>query len=162
MSENFYRKNIEYMNRHPKIKKMTVYIGKVITYFIYIYYFALLGYTFFVLRDSFLRVLLIPAISFAILSIIRYFINAPRPYEKYSIAPLYNKKTRGKSFPSRHTFSAFIISFASAFINIYVGIVVFALGVILAVTRVLCGVHFIKDVLAGLAFAIISGLFFLI
>ncbi len=162
MNEIFYRQNAEYIKKHPALKKTVVYVGKAITVFIYIYYFALLGYTFFAARDAFLKVMLIPAVSFLVVSIIRYLINAPRPYEKYDITPLYNKKTNGKSFPSRHTFSAFIIACATAFINIYLGIAVFILGIILAITRVLCGVHFIKDVICGLICAVIGGLFFLI
>ena len=44
------------------------------------------------------------------LSVVRKIINAPRPYEKFDMPPVLEKDTKGKSFPSRHVFSVFIIA----------------------------------------------------
>ncbi len=162
MSKEFYVKILNFMNSHHNLKRATVLIAKAITYFTYVYAILLVAYSFFFAYDKFIYVLLVPSIAFLAVSIIRYFINAPRPYEKYNITPLYNKKTKGKSFPSRHTFSIFIIAFTSFLINIPLGIIFTVLGIILAVSRILCGVHFIKDVLAGFVCACISALFFLL
>ncbi len=162
MSKEFYQNIISFMNAHKTLKNITVVMGKAITIFTYIYAGALATYTFFFIRDRFLSCLLVTGISFIAVSIIRYFINAPRPYEKYGITPLYNKKTKGKSFPSRHTFSIFIIAFTSFVVNAWLGCVFLLIGVILAATRLLCGVHFVKDIVAGFICACISALFLLI
>ena len=53
--------------------------------------------------------IMIPAVSFGFLSLFRRLYSAPRPYEVWDITPLLKKDTRGKSFPSRHVFSVFII-----------------------------------------------------
>ena len=62
--------------------------------------------------ERFLRFALIPLITFILVTVARAIINAPRPYEKYHYTPAVPKDTKGKSFPSRHTVSAFIIAMA--------------------------------------------------
>ena len=57
-----------------------------------------------------LRAVFVPAVSFVGLTVIRRIINAPRPYETFDIPPVLEKDTKGKSFPSRHVFSVFIIA----------------------------------------------------
>lgn len=104
-----------------------------------------------VLRNVwFWRVLLVPAAAFLVLSLIRSRINAPRPYEVWQIAPLIEKDTVGKSFPSRHVFSAAVIGMAALSVSTAGGIVLLAVSGLLAWCRVVAGVHFIKDVTAGL------------
>ena len=56
--------------------------------------------------------LFIPASGFVILSFLRKKINAPRPYEEWDIKPLLDRDSPGQSMPSRHVFSATIISMA--------------------------------------------------
>ncbi|MBO5725819.1 MAG: phosphatase PAP2 family protein [Clostridia bacterium] len=162
MTIEFYSKILNFMNQHTTLKKITVALGKGITIFTYIYAGFIATYTFFFIRERFLSCFLVSGISFILVSILRLIINAPRPYEKYALTPLYNKKTKGKSFPSRHTFSIFIIAFTSFIVNAWLGWAFMFIGVILAATRVLCGVHFVKDVIAGMVCAIIAALFLLI
>ena len=162
MSEQFYSNMLQFMHSHKLLKNIAVILGKAITIFTYVYAGALATYTLFFVRERFLSCLLVTGISFIAVSILRYFINSPRPYEKYDITPLYNKKTKGKSFPSRHTFSIFIIAFTSFVVNTWLGFAFLFIGVILAATRILCGVHFIKDVVAGFICACIAALFLLI
>ena len=52
----------------------------------------------------------VTAVGFAAVSFFRRRFNAPRPYECCSIAPLIARDGAGKSFPSRHAFSAFAIA----------------------------------------------------
>ena len=101
-------------------------------------------------RDPFLlRAVLVPGLSFAGLTLLRRAFNMPRPYEVLDIDPLIKKDTCGKSFPSRHTFSCFIIAFTWLECCLPVGALLLATGVLLAVTRVLGGVHFPRDVIAA-------------
>ena len=53
--------------------------------------------------------LFVPASGFVILSFLRKKINAPRPYEEWTIKPLLDRDSPGQSMPSRHVFSATII-----------------------------------------------------
>ena len=47
-----------------------------------------------------IRTILVPGLSFVLLTLVRAKINRPRPYESWKIAPLIYKDTRGNSMPS--------------------------------------------------------------
>lgn len=163
MSENSYKKMLSFLENHIFLKNIVVLLGKVITVAVYIFFPAFLIYLYLISYNGLLKMILIPLISFIILSIVRRIINLPRPYEKYDITPLYKKHTKGFSCPSRHTFSAFVIGFCVMYVSVPLGVVLTLLAVILAVTRVLCGVHFIRDVVWGAiaaALAAIIGILF--
>lgn len=116
----------------------------------------------FLCRDPFfIKALLIPAISFVLLSIFRRWINRPRPYETLDIVPLIQKGTLGKSFPSRHIFSAFLIAATIGAITPW-GYLLFLPAALMAIIRVVGGVHYPSDVLAGAAAALIASLFYYI
>lgn len=158
MKEKTLKDILDYIRNRPILNKWVVGLGKVSTLFVYVYYPLFLGLVYLIKKEEDIRYILVPLISFVILSIIRKILNAPRPYEKYDIIPLYNKTTKGCSFPSRHTFSAFVIAFTISVFNPLLSIPVFIMGVILAISRVLCGVHFLKDVIVGAIFALICGI----
>lgn len=107
--------------------------------------------------SRFWRVLLAPSISFVLVSVFRNMINAPRPYEVTGVTPIIQKDTQGKSFPSRHVFSMFVIATTFYFISQPLGIVLMVMGCVLAVLRVIGGVHYARDVIAGAIIGIISG-----
>ncbi len=100
----------------------------------------------------------VPAASFLLVSIFRSLYNAKRPYEVYGFTPLIPKDTVGKSFPSRHVFSDFVIGAAVFFYEPAMAAYLFAAGTLLAVIRVVTGVHFPRDVLAGAFFGAVCGL----
>ena len=83
------------------------------------------------------------------LSKLREKINAKRPYELYGFKPLIKKDTNGLSFPSRHVFSIFVIGGSIWVINKILGTIILIMGLFLAIIRVIMGVHFPKDVIAG-------------
>ena len=90
-----------------------------------------------------------PAVSFILLSVFRWVLNAPRPYEIFGADPVIKKDTKGKSFPSRHVFSMFVIAVTVLYFCPVPGIVLVAAGVLMAAARVAGGVHFPADVIAG-------------
>ena len=102
----------------------------------------------------------IPASGFVILSFLRKKINAPRPYEEWDIKPLLDRDSPGQSMPSRHVFSANIISMACLHANLSVGFILLILSAILSLVRVLGGVHYPKDVLVGYACGLVWGVIF--
>ncbi len=105
-----------------------------------------------------LRCVLVPGVSFAAVTLVRRWINAPRPYEALEIDPIIHKDTKGQSMPSRHVFSMFVIAVTYLWIQPWIGVILLLLGVVLAVLRVLGGVHFPRDVLVGALCGIGSGL----
>ena len=102
--------------------------------------------------------ILVPGVSFVVVSLFRSVIPAKRPYEELEIQPLLHKETEEKSFPSRHVFSIFMIAMTMADHNIWLGLFFMILGVVLAVFRVLGGVHYVRDVVAGAAIGILCGI----
>lgn len=109
-------------------------------------------------RDlRFWKVLFIPALSFVLVSAFRSRINLPRPYEVLDIVPIIDKDTSSKSFPSRHVFSVFIIATILYYISAPVGLSIMAIGVLISLIRVLGGVHFPRDVIAGAMIGILCG-----
>ena len=88
-------------------------------------------------------------VPFLAVSALRRAINAPRPYELYDFYAEPPKKKRGCSFPSRHAYSVFAIGTAACLASPVLGAVLLIFGVLLCTARVLLGIHFIRDVLAG-------------
>lgn len=134
------------------------YTNKVLTMIMYIAYPALLIYLFYTHSVMLVKTILIPAISFLLLSLVRDYINSPRPYEKYSIKPLIHKDTKGHSMPSRHVFSSAIIAMCFIHQNSLLGGLLLLITLIEAYIRVVGGVHFVKDVVVGLLIGIGCGL----
>lgn len=128
-----------------------------LTGLVYLSYPVLLAVLFFTKDIRFWRCLFVPAVSFLAVSGLRKLVNAQRPYDKLHFRPLLNKNKHGESFPSRHVFSVFVISMAFYYTCLPIGIVLTAVGVLMAVVRVVGGVHFPHDVLAGAAIGILSG-----
>ena len=104
--------------------------------------------------------LFIPASGFVILSFLRKKINAPRPYEEWDIKPLLDRDSPGQSMPSRHVFSATIISMACLHASLTMGMICLTLSAFLGLVRVLGGVHFPKDVVVGYICGLVWGVLF--
>lgn len=101
----------------------------------------------------------IPAAGFLLVTLIRKKLNRPRPAQLFHFVPLVQHED-GCSFPSRHTSSAFLITCALFWLCRYTALpAVFPLiaavsAVLTALSRVVAGVHFPRDVIAGAAFGI--------
>ena len=102
----------------------------------------------------------ISATGFVILSLLRKKINAPRPYEEWDIKPLLDRDSPGQSMPSRHVFSATIISMACLHASLSVGVILLVLSAFLGLVRVSGGVHYLKDVVVGYIFGLVCGVIF--
>lgn len=158
INEKTYKNNLALIRKHPygiKILNTINLVSPALIYIIYPLYLLILGFK----GDSrFWKLLLIPGISFVLLSVVRKWINAPRPYEVFDIIPIINKDTKGSSFPSRHVFSAFIIAMTLYYISMPMGIFLMFLGTLLGIIRVLAGVHFPRDVIVGGIMGILIGI----
>ena len=162
--QKWYRNISSKLTSHPPLLFLLLSFNRLMTVAMPLVYLALLVTTYLQLGLS-QQVgvyLLVPASGFVILSLIRKKINHPRPYETWDIAPLLDKDSSGQSMPSRHVFSATIISMACFHANLPVGLILLILSAFLGLVRVLGGVHYPKDVLVGYACGLMwGGLFFL-
>ena len=105
-----------------------------------------------------IKAVIVPAITFALVTYLRARIDAPRPYDLYDIDPIIHKGVHGLSLPSRHVASAAIIACALAWVHLDWGVLGFLACAIVAFTRIVGGVHFPKDVVTALALAALCGL----
>lgn len=162
MNEDSYNRMLTVLRARPQATRVLLSANRLLTAAGYLLYPLLLILLAVQTRDLLLRGILVPAVSFVLLSAFRRIRNAPRPYEVYGIEPLIHKETRGKSFPSRHTFCMFLIasSWLLLHVNVWVGGLLMVAGIAMGTVRVLCGIHFPRDVivgaLAGIACAVIG------
>lgn len=158
MTKETYEKMTAIFRQNPRKLKNLVFADKILTKIAYIAYPILLIYLLIKKEPELLRAILVPGISFVAVSCFRYLYCAPRPYEVFGIPPVIPKDTKGKSFPSRHVFSIYIIAMTFLYFIPWIGIVIGAAGAFMAIIRVLGGVHFPKDVIAGAVLAIVCGM----
>lgn len=112
-------------------------------------YAVLLGWALATAPGKLLSLVGVVAAGFAVVSIFRERYNAPRPYECCAITPLIARDGTGCSFPSRHAFSAFAIAASWFAASAPVAVGLLAAASVLAICRVLGGVHFPRDVVTG-------------
>ena len=156
MTEQSYKKVFSFLKRKNLVGAL-VAILKVATALVYITYPSFLVWAYFFAPERLIVSVLAPFISFIGVTVFRNIKNAKRPYEVFRFTPLIPKKSGGKSFPSRHTFSAFVIAVSLLATNLVLGSCLLILGVIIATSRVVLGLHFIKDVSFGALIGILCG-----
>lgn len=122
-------------------------------------YGILIVFMFFSDIKIFARITLSPLTVFAIVTFFRKIFNRPRPYEKFATTSVFGKNKKGESMPSRHTACAFIIAIAFMYVSIPLGIAYLIISTLIMISRVLAGVHFISDVIAGMAISLLYGYF---
>lgn len=151
MKRDTYLRMTEGLRARPALARGVGIANKAITYAIYVAYPVFLIWLFATHDAHLAPALLVPLVSFVLLTFLRGAVNAPRPYEVFDAAPVIPKDTKGKSFPSRHVFSIFVIgaTILACAPSPAPGATILALGVALAAIRVVTGVHFPRDVVAG-------------
>jgi membrane-associated phospholipid phosphatase len=104
------------------------------------------------------KILVSGAVPFVLVSVLRRLINAPRPYEMYEFYKEAPKSKKGSSFPSRHVFSCFTVAVLCYILSPILAVAIAVTGALLSVSRVLLGIHFVRDVVTGAIIGILSGL----
>ena len=162
--QEWYEKRKSNLLRHPQLLQLMRVFNRMMTVLMPLAYLTLLGTNFISkgLGQDLAAYILVPASGFVLLTLVRKWVNQPRPYETWEIIPLLEKDSSGNSMPSRHVFSATIISMACLHANLLVGLVLLVLSALLGLVRVLGGVHYPKDVLVGYACGLLLGILFFI
>lgn len=144
--------------RRERLTRLLLITNQILTWSCYVLFPFLLILEYFSGNQLWARSFWTAGLSFLIVSFFRRIYNRPRPYEELDIIPLIQKDTKGKSFPSRHVFSVFVIAMCWFYYMPFVGIVLMISGCIMAYIRVIGGVHYPVDVIAGAIVGILSGL----
>ena len=155
MNAEQYRAVINWFQARPAAKNALRLVSRGSVALVYLGYLGLLAWLAWHRMGQFWPALVVPAAAFVVGTALRAAINRPRPYTKYGFVPLFPKDKTGQSMPSRHCFSAAAIAATVWYVLPPLGAVLAVLAVIIAVSRVVTGVHFVSDVLAGLAFGLV-------
>lgn len=157
VTKDEYRNIIAYVSKIRITGVVIPVMDKLITLLTALGYAAFLYILFRTKSPLLVRCTVVPAVGFMICTMVRNMLDWKRPYEVYEFEPIIHKETFGKSFPSRHVCSIFLIAMAFLQYDLSMAMVMALLGVILAILRVFGGVHFPKDVIAGALFGIFLG-----
>ncbi len=150
-----YRQRMDWFNARPRAKAALKIAGAGAVAAVYAAYIGALLWLAAARAPRFWAALCVPAAAFLLGTALRAGIDRPRPYTALGTAPLFPKAERGKSMPSRHCFCAAAIAVTlGACAAPPLGAVLGVLAVLIAAARVLAGVHYLSDVLAGLAFGV--------
>ena len=109
MKQETYIKISEFVRKYPHGESIVKYANNIITGVVYMAYFVMLIFLAVNRDERVIRIVLVTGISFILVSIFRYVVDAPRPYTLYEFKPVVKKEKTGQSMPSRHVFSAFVI-----------------------------------------------------
>ena len=162
MTKEGYLAAIEFFGSHKGLLKAAVIIQKASELAVYVIYPLFIALLFLSENDFYIKSVLVCGVSFFAITLLRIRLNVPRPYEKYDFTPLIKKESRGRSFPSRHAFSAAIIALNVGVVCPFGGALLGVLTLIISFLRVVLGVHFIKDVVFGIVAGILLGAIVLI
>lgn len=142
--------------KEKKLERICFVLDKSISAMFFISYPIILALLYIDKCELAIKMTAVPACAFIAVTLLRIVINARRPYEVININPPEGFAKHGRSFPSRHSFSCFMISFCCLNISTALGTVLLVFSVLLSALRVFCRAHFIKDVAAGFLLALAS------
>ena len=157
MNRERYLKLLAWAKEKPIREKIICGLTKWIPIVLALLYVLSLLFCCILYRAALIRLFIRPLLCFLFVTMLRNLIKAPRPYDVLDYVPLCGYHPgKNRSFPSRHTASAVILALE---INIIwggiIGTFCICLSLVMGVCRILCGNHFIKDVLAGVVIALI-------
>ena len=152
MDARRYRAMMGWFRARPAARRALYLLSRGAVAAVYVAYIGLLLVLAAWRQPAFWPAAVIPALTFWAGTALRAAIDRPRPYTALGCQPLFPKEEAGRSMPSRHCFSAAAIAVAAWHCCPPLGILLAALAVLIALSRVLSGVHYISDVVAGLAF----------
>ncbi len=157
MNEKQYKCMLNWIQSNKIICNVIIKLSLYLPIILGVIYICTLIYLWSIKSKIVWEIILICILAFITTSLLRKIINAPRPFDVYNIHPLITH-TSYQSMPSRHATSAFIIAISCLKVNLYLGIICFCIAIMIACTRILCGVHFIKDIVYGILISILWGL----
>jgi membrane-associated phospholipid phosphatase len=159
ISTETYKSIVGFFKRNKPCNTVLKLCYNFLPFIMFVSYGILIVFMFFSDIKIFARITLSPLTVFAIVTFFRKIFNRARPYEKFATTSVFGKNKKGESMPSRHTACAFIIAMAFMYVSIPLGIAYLIISALIMISRVLAGVHFISDVIAGMAISLLYGYF---
>lgn len=154
MSKEQYLHIIRWAEEKPLRKKLLCRLNQFLPFLLAGSYLICLVLCFFVYPVFLVRLIIRPAFCFLFVTVLRCILKFPRPYDVYGFVPICGYHPgKNRSFPSRHTASAAIIALEIFHLWSSLGIILIIFALLIGALRILCGNHFVKDVLAAYAIA---------
>lgn len=159
MNKERYAALMKWGEEHSAQKSILCLLNKTLPFLLAAIYGLALLLSTFVYPVLLINLILRPVLCFLFVTIVRYILKFPRPYDVYNIMPMCDYHPgKMRSFPSRHTACAAIIAFEIFRLWKSIGLITIVLAILIGLLRIICGNHFIKDVVIAFGIA----LFFLI
>lgn len=158
MQKGTYKKRLDRIKENKAKFLILKFIYKLLPLLIVIIYPVMVAIKGFMGLDlDFILMIAVPASVLILITAMRKIIKRERPYEKFGTPPLFERDGEGDSFPSRHTASAFIIAMSGFALSPFLGVGLLLVAAAIGVSRILSGVHYVTDVLAGMLISVIFG-----
>ena len=138
MNDIYLKLNI-YLHNHHTYKKIISFLEKYLTALFIFIYPCMIIYLI-KIKSPLLLITLIKPLS--------------RPFEILPLTPAVFHNP-GESCPSNHTFSGAIISLMCLPLSLPLSIILFLMTILIGITRILCGLHYISDIIAAFMIAFI-------
>ena len=161
MNEKIFFWNVRLFTKYKAARYILRFVYKLLPLVMLVAYPVLLVHVYFTDLQSLPKLVLVPMHVFLGVTLLRVIIYEQRPYERFDTPSVFGKTTKGKSFPSRHTASAFIIAMAFMYVNFWWGMLAMLIALLIELSRIMAGAHYIHDVLAGMAISIVAGWIFM-
>lgn len=162
MEKETYIKFMDYLRSQKNIVKLIKFLYTALPLLMFVVYPVIIvmnglnG-----IDHKFILSIVIPAVTLVGVGVMRKLINKERPYERFNTNSLIEKDKSGQSFPSNHATCGFVIAMTGFTLNLWLGFALLFVALIIALTRIFAGVHFIIDVLAGVFIGILMGIVFI-
>ncbi|MBQ1309484.1 MAG: phosphatase PAP2 family protein [Ruminococcus sp.] len=161
MNEKIFFWNVRLFTKYKAARYILRFVYKLLPLVMLVAYPVLLVHVYFTDLQSLPKLVLVPMHVFLGVTLLRVIIDEQRPYERFDTPSVFGKTTKGKSFPSRHTASAFIIAMAFMYVDFWWGMLAMLIALLIELSRIMAGAHYIHDVLAGMAISIVAGWIFM-
>lgn len=110
-------------------------------------------------RKIFIRALASSAIAYVTGQIIGKIYFRSRPFVSHQVIQLISKSPAEKSFPSDHAAISFALAFSIYLLNKSLGRIAILLAALVCLGRIMVGVHYPLDVIAGAAIGVLAAYF---
>lgn len=157
--KHFYVGINNFIYKHPFIKSFVHFSSLFCPWMVAIFYSLFLLKIVIESPNGFFYLFSKPMMVLICTALLRIFINRPRPYEKYSIKPIGDKRQSGHSFPSIHASLTLSIALTVIKTGPNMGLLLFALAFTITITRLLTGEHYLTDIIASILIAL--GIYFI-
>lgn len=144
--------------KNPVFDDLTIFFAEYSGYFLILFFLLFLFFSGFPKRQK-IKIFLLAFSSmiiarFGVVSLIRFFYHRPRPFIDYGVNQLIVND--GFSFPSGHAALFFALAAIIYFYNKKLGWAFFAAAFLMGLSRVISGVHYPTDIVAGAIIGIVS------